>query len=346
MQKIFWMVFVLGLLPSCYVTKQTYKQVGLFMSREPVEEVLDRKDLVSGEKSKLIFSKEVIAFARSEGLKVGSAYESYIKLPGKAVSYTVQAARPTEMKLKQWWFPFVGRVPYIGFFDESDRAKESEQLKKEGYEVYEGSATAFSSLGWFSDPIYSSMLRRSDVELAHLYFHELTHRTIWINGGVEFNENLAEFVADVLTTKFFKSKSREPELVVFDQANDDYLLFRQWLQTLRAELQKDLDASTKAPEADRIARKTKVIALAVSQKPPFKRVDFVGSAPWNNARILAAGLYAPDTAKFRTAWQCYLSRIEQANIGGFLKELQVTADKTDNGFRALDALCEQRKQGA
>lgn len=333
------MLMAIGLLPSCYLTKQGYRQAGLLMSREPVAKVLESNETTAAEKEKLRFSQTALAFAKEEGLHVGSAYGDYIKVSGRAVSYTVQAALPTEMKLKHWWFPVVGSVPYLGFFDEADRAKEAKSLIDDGYEVYEGSATAFSSLGWFSDPIYSSMLKRPDIELAHLYFHELTHRTVWLSGGVEFNENLAEFVADILTENFFKSITRDKDLEIFHEANADYMLFRQWLTKLRSDVEKDLHESQSLAPSERVSRKNKVISLAISQKPSFKRVDFVGSASWNNARILAAGLYTPDTSQFLRAWECFQSKNSGTKMGFFLKTLKDLAEKSGNGFQALDAIC-------
>jgi predicted aminopeptidase len=311
-----------------------------------VSKVLDAKDVSVGEKEKLRFSQLALAFAKAEGLLVGAAYSDYIKVPGRAVSYTVQAARPTEMSLKHWWFPIVGSVPYLGYFDEGDREKEAKALIADGYEVYEGSATAFSSLGWFADPIYSSMLKRPDVELAHLYFHELTHRTLWLSGGVEFNENLAEFVGDTLTVQFFKSIAREKDLEIFNLANADYLLFRRWLNQLRSDVEKDLKDSQGLEPAERVSRKNKVIAMAISQKPEFKRVDFVGSSSWNNARILAAGLYTPDTSKFLKAWQCYQTKNPGSKMGSFLKTLKDLAEKTRNGFESLEAICRSQKESA
>jgi len=100
-----------------------------------------------------------------------------------------------------WWFPIVGRVPYLGYFSKADRDSKASELRTEGYDVYETGVGAYSSLGWFDDPIYSPMLRRSEADFAHLIFHELTHRTLWIRGSVEFNENLAEYAADFLLEK-------------------------------------------------------------------------------------------------------------------------------------------------
>jgi predicted aminopeptidase len=184
------------------------------------------------------------------------------------------------------------------------------------------------------------MLRRSDVELAHLYFHELTHRTVWLKDGVEFNENLAEFVADVLTNEFFTIKNRRRELDELKVAQKDYQLFKVWLQQLRKSLGDNLAGSKGAPESERVQRKNEVISLAISKKPAFKRVDFVGSGSWNNARILAASLYSPDTAAFERSAACYTDKSSPAWIGNFLKTLKKLAETHDDGFSALKAICQ------
>jgi predicted aminopeptidase len=329
-----------SVLTGCYLTRQGYRQVELLMSREPIERVLKNDQLVPQERQKLIFTNDVLNFAKTAGLNIGSSYSNYVRLDGDAVSYVVQAAKPTEMDLKTWWFPIVGSVPYLGFFDRRDREKEAGELERQGFEVHRGSVAAYSSLGWFSDPVFSSMLRRSDVELAHLYFHELTHRTVWLKDGVEFNENLAEFVADVLTNEFFTIKNRRRELDELKVAQKDYQLFKVWLQQLRKSLGDNLAASKGAPESERVQRKNEVISLAISKKPAFKRVDFVGSGSWNNARILAASLYSPDTAAFERSAACYTDKSSPAWIGNFLKTLKKLAETHDDGFSALKAICQ------
>lgn len=311
----------------------------LLASREPIDDVLKKNNLDSRERQKIIFSKNVLDFAKSAGLHVEGSYQKYVKLDGDAVSYTVQAAKPTEMQLKRWWFPVVGSVPYLGFFNRDERDDEVRELESKGYETHKGSVAAYSSLGWFSDPIYSSMLRRSDPELAHLYFHELTHRTIWLNGGVEFNENLAEFVADHLTAEFFVAIGRKNELAELEVSRQDFNLFKSWLEGLRVALKKNLEDSLGQPELDRIKSKNKVIMLAISKKPAFKRFDFVGNAPWNNARILAAGLYSPDTAAFERAAACFGKDKSGRWTGNFLKALEKLAETLGDGFLALNAMC-------
>ena len=339
MTRVACLLFASCLTSSCYLTKQGYHQVGLLISREPIEEVLREDKISQSERKKLELTNNVLSFARAQGLDVGSSYKDYVPLERSALSYMVQAARPTELKLKTWWFPIVGSVPYLGFFDQVDRDAEAKKLLDDGYEVHQGAATAFSSLGWFSDPVYSSMLRRSDAELASLYFHELTHRTVWLRDGVEFNENLAEFVADELTEDFFAELKREGELEELRQGKTDDVLFRVWLTKLRKDLEENLNSTKNMPADRRVSEKNKIISLALLAKPKFKRFDIVGLAPWNNARILAASLYSPDTENFVRAAKCFWGKEQGANMGRFLKALEKSAEKTSNGFESLELMC-------
>ncbi len=339
MRALVFAIMCSSLLTSCYLSRQGYRQAELLLSREPIDKVLETGNITPETKKKLTFTKSVLDFAKKSGLEIGNSYKDYIELRGEAVSYTVQAAKPTQLELRSWWFPIVGRVPYLGYFDRKDRDKEAEALQKQGFEIYKGSVAAYSSLGWFADPVYSSMLRRSDVDLAHLYFHELTHRTLWLKGGVEFNENLAEFIADVLTKEFFNSLNRVSELEDLKLEQEDYRLFKVWLDELRRQIKTSLEASREKQERDRVLEKTKVIDMAIAKKPAFNRVDFVGSGSWNNARILAAGLYSPNTSLFERSAACFVKPGEPGWVGNFLKSLKKNAEATEDGFSALTTLC-------
>jgi predicted aminopeptidase len=339
LRHVFFKGLGLCLLTSCYLSKQAYRQVGLLYDREPVNAVLANGNVPEGERRKLAFAKEALKFAANQGLKVDGAYQQYVRLDGQALTYTVQAAKPFEMRLKTWWFPIVGSVPYLGYFDREDREFEATKLEEQGYEVHRGGAAAFSSLGWFSDPIYSSMLRRTETELAHLFFHELTHRTLWLRDGVEFNENLAEYIGARLTSEFFEAMGRHAELAEFEQINADYAAVRPWIRQLREELTKNFKDTEGQPTVERVLAKNKIISLAMIKKPMFKRMDFVGKEPWNNARILAASHYAPDTELFDRAAKCLKARLGQVNAGTYLKALEKQAETTSTGFEALQKMC-------
>ena len=110
----------------------------------------------------------------------------------------------------------MGTVPYRGYFDLKRAKKERDALEAKGYDTYLRSVSAYSTLGWFSDPVLSSMLHYRDADLASLVIHEMTHATVWIPGDINFNESLASFVGDAGAILFFKSKFGPDAQVVRD----------------------------------------------------------------------------------------------------------------------------------
>lgn len=320
---------------SCYVTGQAWTQMKLMGRRRSVDDVISDEKTDQTTKKKLIFTKQILAYAKSQDLLVEDSYQKFVALDGPAVTYLVQAAKPDEFKLKTWWFPVVGTVPYLGFFDPRDRDQYAKELEGDGLEVHRGAAIAFSSLGWFSDPIYSSMLREDDLELAHLYFHELTHKTAWVKGSVEFNENLAEFVGDQMTLKFFHTLGRESELETGRLRARDRDEFKIWLAALRLQLERYfVDSKGKSVE-DLVVGKKRLIEEAVQAKPKFVLEDYVGSRPWNTPRILGASLYSPDTALFRQAFDC----AGEWTLGKFARAIKKVVDLADNSEEGVRSFC-------
>lgn len=336
--KALSLLLILCFLPSCYLSSQAWTQAKLLNRREPISEVIDRPDVDAVVKEKLRFTKRVLEFAEGERLRVEDSYSHFVKLDGPAVSYLVQAAKPDEFELKTWWFPIVGTVPYLGFFDRADRDQYADELERDGYEVYKPAATAFSSLGWFSDPVYSSMLTDSDADLAHLYFHELTHKTAWIKGSVQFNENFAEFVGEAMTVRFFKQLQRPRDLDDWNIRRKDRETFKLWLKQLKEELERYFVDSKRESDQDLVAAKRSIIAKHVANKPDFVKFDFVGTKEWNTPRILGASLYSPDTAKFHAAFTC--SGLQ--TLGEFAAAVKKKLEHADNPDEGLATFCSQK----
>ncbi len=130
----------------------------------------------------------------SLGLKRSDNYTTFFDQKGTRLMYVVTGAKPFALEPHLWHFPIVGDVPYKGFFDEAKAKVERDRLKAEGWDTDIGGASGWSTLGWFKDPVLSSMLQRSEGDLAELIIHELTHGTIFISGDVDYNENLATFI--------------------------------------------------------------------------------------------------------------------------------------------------------
>lgn len=333
--KIFFLLFVLSL-TRCYSTKQAWGQLRLLNAREPIEDVLRKTNLDPKIRARLERVGEILKFAAMEGLKTENAYKKFVSLDQNAISYTVQAAEKYELKSKNWWFPVVGSVPYLGFFKLADRDVEAKNLQAENYDIALGEVDAFSSLGWFDDPVYSPMLNRGDAELMHLFFHELTHRTLWVKGSVEFNENLAEFVGHLLTQKMLLAENKIHELKRYLGKGNDRLLFHQWIKDLKAELQILYDKKPPAMERE----KTAIFERFIHQKPLFQFADYVGKKPWNNAHVLGASLYSPDEVKFQNAFACQ----KFSKVGDFLNLLEKKSKDAEDPLMALEQLCSVRNQ--
>jgi predicted aminopeptidase len=120
--------------------------------------------------------------------------------------WVVLASKPFKLEAKEWDFPVLGSVPYKGFFTERLAIELKEELEAEGWDVIIRNPGGWSTLGWFTDPILSKMLSRSEGDLANLIIHEMSHATIFVKDSVDFNENLATFIGDRGAEKFLMHK--------------------------------------------------------------------------------------------------------------------------------------------
>lgn len=191
-------------LNGCYTLTQGFEQAKLITRRVPIDDVLKDGREIPERLEKLKLVPRVLNYAQEQvGLTPGSSYTTYIALDRPALSYVVQAADKRALKLKTWWFPVVGDQPYLGFFDKQKAQAFQQKLVGEGFDTSMGGVQAFSLLGYFPDPVYSSMIDGNDaLDFIELLFHETLHRTIYVPNAYMFNENLAEFVAHKATLMF------------------------------------------------------------------------------------------------------------------------------------------------
>lgn len=190
-----------------YGLMQGRGQLRVLWNARPVEEVLNDPQVPDSLKQKLLLVQEVRNFAvDSLGVSESENYTSLYDQQGKDILWIVTAARPYSLKQKQWRFPVVGQVSYKGFFDRERGLQEKAVLGEEGYDTYMRSVGAWSTLGWFKDPILSNLLFRGDGGLANTIIHELTHATLFVKDSLEFNENLATFVGHQGALRFIAYK--------------------------------------------------------------------------------------------------------------------------------------------
>lgn len=203
-----------------YGVQQGLGQLEMVRNAVPISELLSDKDYPDSLKQKLLIINEVRRFAMdSLGLKNSENYNAVYDLKGRATAYVVQAAEKYRVKKYVWKFPVVGKLPYKGYFDEADAKKEAESLKNQGYDVRIVNPGGWSTMGWFKDPILSSMLRRDEANLAELIIHELTHSTIFVKNNSELNENLADYVGENGAKLYLKSKYGEQSKLLTNYIN-------------------------------------------------------------------------------------------------------------------------------
>src|ERR1700684_4041634 len=176
------------LLSGCYITRAAYEEGKILWNRKPIDDELARGDLSPEGRQKLETVRAVRKFAADQlGENVGGAYESIAPVDESAVVHVVMAAPRDSLEPYTWWFPIVGSVPYRGYFDESDATAEAAALEAQGLDTMVRPAVAFSSLGFFSDPVLTNLLKLDRVELAGGLIYELFHCTFYLASDAMFD---------------------------------------------------------------------------------------------------------------------------------------------------------------
>ena len=190
-----------------YGIRQLKGQVAIVTGAKPIEEFLSDPSFPDSLKRKLLLIQEIKQFAiDSLGLKETKNYTTLYNQHGKPLLMNLTAAEQFRLKAYTWNFPLLGTVSYKGFFDFKKGEAKADELRKKKYDVEYSPVSAWSTLGWFRDPVFSGMLKRNEGQLAELIIHEMTHATLYLKSSVDFNENLASAVGEVGAEKFLKSK--------------------------------------------------------------------------------------------------------------------------------------------
>ncbi len=211
-----------------YGVRQASGQLRIVWNARPVEEFINDPDFPDSLKQKLRLIDEVRRYAiDSLGLKDTRNYRTMFDQKGQEVMWVVLAAGEFSLEPKQWRFPILGEVPYKGFFREDLAIELKRELEKEGWDVIIRNPGGWSTLGWFTDPILSDMLERSDGDLANLIIHEMSHATIFVKDSVDFNENLATFIGDRGAEQFLLDRYGEDseEYLTYIGEDRDYLKY-------------------------------------------------------------------------------------------------------------------------
>lgn len=181
-----------------YYTQAVVGQLSILGKRKSLDRLIADDTTSQTLRNRLQFIQSVLAFADENGLPVNGAYSAYVDTGRSYVVWNVFAAPALDVELKRFCYPIVGCLAYRGFFAEQDARDYAQSLAREGLDVYVGGVAAYSTLGWFDDPVLNTFLARSDERLASLLFHELAHRVVFVKGDTQFNESFATTVERTL----------------------------------------------------------------------------------------------------------------------------------------------------
>ncbi|MEZ4330412.1 MAG: aminopeptidase [Myxococcota bacterium] len=185
-------------------------QLKILWHRRPLAAAVQDPRLPPDDRALLARVDSVRAFARALGLRVGNQYTSFVEWPGDRIVTTLVRTRPGSLETVGWWYPFLGRLPYRGYFDQVRAEREARRLReRQGYDVCVSAVTAYSTLGWLDDPVTSPMLGRGAANLVETLLHELVHATVFVDGDADFNEGVALFVGQEAAIRYFESIERE-----------------------------------------------------------------------------------------------------------------------------------------
>ncbi len=335
-----------ALLPGCsavdYYWQGIEGQYRILADAQPIGEVIARSD-DPRLKARLALAVEARDFASARlGLPANASYRRYTDRGRGFVAWNVFAAPPLSLEPRAWCYPVAGCVNYRGYFSEARAQAEAAALKAAGNDVYIGGVPAYSTLGWFDDPVLSTFVRYPETEFVRLIFHELAHQLIYVKGDTVFNESFATAVSDEGLDRWIAVQPPEArERLSAERARNERLrtAFAALVVEARSSLA-DVYAGS-GGEAGKLARKAEVFASmrasydrARAGEPALAGFDrwFRGYADGgpNNASLAAFALYTQRVPAFRRMI---------ADAGG---DLAVFYDKV----RALAALDKPAREAA
>jgi predicted aminopeptidase len=297
-----------------YVIRAGVQEAKILSRRREIEAVVQDSATPAWVRHKLDVVQQARTYAQKAlGLNVGESYTTYARVDHDTLLMVVSGARKDAFIPYTWWFPIVGRVPYKGYFDFDAAWAEGRKLEEKGYDSYVRPSGAFSTLGWFNDPVLSTILRYSDVSLANTVIHELTHNTIYLAGQAAFNESFANFVGGRGAAQYF-CQLEGPDGQHCKLARDDWadnLVFGAFLEDLVARLEK-LYARTDLTSDQKIVERQMVFQVArdrfeddVIPRLRTRSFRYFLDRPLNNATLIGTRLYYRHLDQFEDVYQRY-----------------------------------------
>lgn len=305
--------------------------LSLLQKRENIDHLLSQENTqpLSPElREKLLLVKEVRKFAKAEiALPSEKAYVDYADIGRESVVYNVFAAPKLSLAAYQWCYLIIGCQSYRGYYAKEDAIRESQQLSDQGFDVHVGGSAAYSTLGYFRDPVLNTFIYRSDAELAATLFHELAHHILYIKNDTAFNESFASAVGNAALERWLNHKNDLEQYKTYQYSQARTNAFLSILKDLRKELS-ELYAQ-EANDQIKAQQKTKLWENAKFKYAAFKQSwgNFNGYDSWfkgdlNNAKLVTIGSYHKHEPAFAS-----MLKNEQGDFLKFYEKVKRLSEK-------------------
>jgi len=281
--------------------------------------------------------------AEALGLEVGRSFTTVSYLtPGTRI-HVLSAAPMDALEPHSWWFPVVGRLPYKGFFDLAQAQAAKRELEREGFDTYLRTAAAFSTLGWFDDPLLRSALLQDEVSLVNMILHELCHNTFSLGADTSFDESWANFVGTVGAMQFFAERDGPQSDSAVAAARDweEELVIAAFVNRLRADLARLYGSGLSKEEVRGKREKIFRRALGRARKLPLERHKDLFPQGVNNAIVLHYSLYLTGLEEFSR-----LYRERDLDLKRTIEVVKEAVDGSDDPFQAVRRLLGPRERVA
>ena len=316
-----------------YLTRAGIEQTLILEKRRPIEKLIadPPPDLDPETLGYLRLVLEVRQHAERLGLEAGKTYTTYTDVGRDTLLLVLSASAKNCICPRTWKYPIVGRIPYKGFFDLAMAQREADRLAAQGFDIYLRSAGAYSTLGWFEDPLLSTAMVKDSVELAGTVFHEIAHNTLYLKSATPFNESFAQLVGYRSAEEFFRARG---DTLLAGRARDrwsDEIILGEFYRDLLQKLEAFYAGKPEGDSLDagriaigRWAREQLEGPLAVRFRT--YRVTRLAERPVNNAALVGVRIYRTHLDWFDRWYQQHDSSVKTSVAA--LRELMegVTGD--------------------
>lgn len=279
-----------------YLTRAGIEETRILEARRPIAEMVNDPKTDSTVMGPLRLVLESRDYAARLGLQAKETYTTYADVGRDTLLLVLQASPKDCLCAHTWKYPIVGRIPYKGFFDPRAARREADRFTAQGYDVYLRPSGAFSTLGWFNDPLLSTAISGDSVELAATVFHEIAHNTLYVKSATPFNESFAQFVGYRSAESFFNAKGDSAKARQAADRWHDEIVLGDFYSSLADRLQTLYDQHPDSTALDAGRSEAGAWARAelrgpVAERLKTLRIGKLPERPVNNARIIAGRIY-------------------------------------------------------